>query len=320
LINNPVFGYKNATNSRARFGFRVVAGQTKDNIMRHSNLLIVALATLILLPQAGQSATEGRPKNTALKGPAKAHLGNVAQVDVPVGYEFLDGKTTRELMKTMGEPTSGHELGLMMPTNEHWSVIFEFSDSGYVKDDDKDKLDPDKLLAAIKRGTAAANKERVNAGNPPLEIVGWEVPPKYDATTHNLEWAIRATSEGQPILNYNTRLLGRKGVMEVVLIIDPDKLAETLPTFRTLLAGYNYQSGQTYAEFRPGDKVAKYGLAGLVLAGAAVGAAKLGLLGPLILILKKAWKVVVIAIAAVAAAIKKVVGKIFGRRQSNLNQ
>ena len=56
-------------------------------------------------------------------------------------------------------------------------MLFEFSDVGYVKDDEKDKLDADKLLASIKRGTAEANKERVRAGNPPLEIVGWEVPP-----------------------------------------------------------------------------------------------------------------------------------------------
>src|SRR5262249_8674298 len=155
-------------------------------------------------------------------------------------------------------------MGLIASTNDHWSVIFEFSDIGYVKDDDKDKLDPDKLLNSIKRGTAEANKERVKNGNAPLEIVGWEVPPKYDETTHNLEWAIRATSEGKPILNYNTRLLGRKGVMEVVLIVEPDKLTDTLPEFRDLLASYSFQTGQSYAEFKPGDKVAKYGLAALV--------------------------------------------------------
>jgi len=289
--------------------------------MRYSKFSLFTLTALILIPRLALAATEDRPRFNSLKGPAKAHLGNVAQVDVPVGYSFLDAKTTRELLKASGEPVSGHELGLMMPTNEHWSVIFEFDESGYVKDDDKDKLDADKLLAAIKKGNAAANKEREAAGNPPLQIVGWEVPPKYDETTHNLEWAIRGTSEGEPILNYNTRLLGRKGVMEVVLIIEPDKLKETMPAFRNLLAGYTYQTGQAYAEYRPGDKVAKYGLAGLVLAGAAVGAAKLGLLGPLLLILKKAWKLVVLAVAAIAASFKKLFARIFGRRnESGMHQ
>jgi uncharacterized membrane-anchored protein len=248
-----------------------------------------------------------------LEGPAKAQLEGVAMVEVPVGYVFYDGKMTRQMLKQVGEPSSGNEYGLLRPTNEDWSVIFEFDKVGYVKDDDKDKLDPDKMLAQIKRGNDAANKQRESNGHARLEIVGWEIPPKYDETSHNLEWAIRGTSEGRQILNYNTRLLGRKGVMETVLIVEPDKLAETLPTFRNLLAGYTFSTGQTYAEYRPGDKVAKYGLAALVVGGAAVGAAKLGLFAWLAVFLKKGWKLVVVAFAAVATAFKKLFGKLTGK-------
>jgi uncharacterized membrane-anchored protein len=283
--------------------------------MFDSKLLVIVAYALALAsaPLQAQSA-EFKSKLNILKGPAKAKLESIAQLDVPEGYSFFDGKSTRALMKAGGEPVSGQELGLLMPTNENWSVIFEFNKVGYVKDDEKDKLEPDKLLASIKRGTAEANKERESHGNPPLEIVGWEQPPKYDPTTHNLEWAIRATSAGQPILNYNTRLLGRKGVMEVVLIVEPDKLPETLPMFRSLLAGYNFQSGETYAEYRSGDKVAKYGLAALVVGGAAVGAAKLGLLAWVAVLFKKAWKLIVVAFAAIAAATKKLFARFFGGR------
>jgi uncharacterized membrane-anchored protein len=150
-----------------------------------------------------------------------------------------------------------------------------------------------------------------------LEVVGWEQPPKYDEATHNLEWCIRGTSEDHAILNYNTRLLGRKGVMEVVLIVDPEKLPETMPAFRNVLANYSFQTGQTYAEYRPGDKVAKYGLAALVLGGAAVGAAKLGLFTSLLLLFKKAFKLVIVAVVAIIASLKKLLGKIFGRRQTS---
>ena len=263
-------------------------------------------------------AAEAKPKLNILKGPAQAKLGGIAQLQVPSGFVFLDANSTRALMKASGEPVSGNELGLLEQTNAHWSVIFEFSNIGYVKDDDKDKLDADKLLASIKRGTAEANKERVRAGNAPLEIVGWEVPPKYDPATHNLEWAIRATSDGQPILNYNTRLLGRKGVMEVVLIIDPENLAGTLPTFRDLLTGYSFQTGNSYAEYRSGDKVAKYGLAALVVGGAAVGAAKLGLFAWLAVFLKKGWKLLILAFAAVATFFKKLFAKLTGRQNETV--
>jgi uncharacterized membrane-anchored protein len=249
-----------------------------------------------------------------LRGPATAKLGGAAQIEVPVGYAFLDGKTTRAMLKAAGEPTSGSELGFMRPTNAHWSVFFEFSEVGYIKDDDKDKLDPVKLLEDIKRGNDAGNEERKRAGNPPLIIVGWEQEPKYNAETHNLEWCIRATSEGRAILNYNTRLLGRKGVMEVVLVCEPDELPTTLPPFKGLLTNYKFSSGESYAEYRPGDKVAKYGLAALITTGAAVGAAKLGLLGWVLPLLKKIWYLVVVAVVAVANFFKRIFAKLTGKK------
>lgn len=274
--------------------------------------LVLGFALAVFPLRAQQPGAKVKP--TVLRGPATASLEGIAKVDVPAGFVFLDGKTTRAMMKASGEPTSGREYGALMPTNSGWEVMFEYDDVGFVKDDEKDKLNADKLLDAIKRGTAEANKQRVSMGNSPLEIVGWEQPPRYDATSHNLEWAVRATSEGRQILNYNTRLLGRKGVMEVVLIVEPDKLPATLPAFRDLLASYAFTTGQTYAEYRPGDKVAKYGLAALVVGGAAVGAAKLGLLTWLAVLLKKGWKLVVLGFAAVATFFKKMFAKITGRR------
>jgi uncharacterized membrane-anchored protein len=286
------------------------------NTMSLSNSIAVgACVSLMALNGWAADGGVGKSKLNLVKGPGKATMESYANIDVPEGYVFFDGKTTRAMMKRNGEPVSGREVGLITPTNDEFSVFFEFADTGYVKDDDKNKLNPDKLLADIKRGNDAANKERVRNGNSPLEIVGWEQPPRYDETTHNLEWAIRATSDGRQILNYNTRLLGRKGVMEVVLVVEPDKLDSTLPTFRNLLANYSFQTGQSYAEYRQGDKVAKFGLAALVVGAAGLGAAKLGLFTWLIVLAKKGFKLVVVAVVAVIAAFKKLLAKIFGGRR-----
>ena len=85
--------------------------------------------------------------------------------------------------------------------------------------------------------------------------------------THNLEWAIRATKRRLPVVNHNTRMLGRGGVMEVTLVTDPATLAETLPKFKTMLQGFEFKQGHKYAEFRAGDKTAAYGLTGLIVGG-----------------------------------------------------
>lgn len=94
-----------------------------------------------------------------------------------------------------------------------------------------------------RQGNAVANEERHKRGWETIDIVGWEVPPQYDPQTNNLEWAIRGRSDSGDVVNYNVRYLGRQGVMEVSLVVDPVRLATTLPTFRGLLDGYGFNTG-----------------------------------------------------------------------------
>jgi len=265
-----------------------------------------ALAPVLAAEKEGKSSINWQ------EGPGVAALKTAAEVELPKGYKFANAADTQKMLKAAGEPSSGQEMGMIVPTEGEWSVFFEFSDTGYVKDDDKDKLDADKLLKSITAGNDEANKMRVKMGNAPLKILGWEKPPFYDEATHNLEWALRAEVEGQPLLNYNTRLLGRRGVMEVVLVCSPDKLPETLPAFKELLAGYSYKPGETYAEYKQGDKLAQYGLTALVAGGAVAVAAKTGLLATMVLFFKKAWKLVIIGLVAIGAFAKRL---IFGRTE-----
>jgi len=278
--------------------------------------LVSALAALMFAAPLLAQEAEAH-KIPRIEGPANVTLAGIAELAVPEGYIFIDGKTTRAMMESAGEPVSGKEAGFLSPTNRGWAVYFQYDNSGYVKDDDKDKLDATALLKAIKQGNDAGNEYRKRHGNPPLEIVGWEQEPKYDEKNNNLTWAIRATSEGEQILNYNTRLLGRQGVMEVVLVCDPADLKTFLPPFNEVLAGYKFSTGQSYAEYKPGDKIAKYGLGALVLGGAAVGAAKLGFLAWLGVFLKKGWKVIVVLVIAVAAVFKKAISRIVNGKGDN---
>ena len=285
--------------------------------------LAVCAVCLSALPARAAAGEESKESSLLdrihwIKGPAKADLKSFAEVQVPEGFIFTGPKGTRELLEANGNPTSGSELGLMAPTSHDWFVVFEFSDVGYVKDDDKDKLNADKLLGSIKAGTEEANKYREKMGVSPMHITGWEIPPRYNEQTHNLEWAIRGESDGQPVVNYNTRLLGRKGVMEVNLVIDPEKLNATLPAYQALLNDYSYKPGERYAEYRQGDKLAKYGLAALIAGGAAAVAVKTGLFASLILLFKKAWKLVVIAVAAVVAWFKRLING--GKNRADASQ
>jgi uncharacterized membrane-anchored protein len=292
----------------------------------------VALAVWIVLAAGAvraQPAPPGGPKNAEVeraqrlfrsirwqKGPDVGKLGTVAEIQIPAGYQLTDREGAAvwaELTQNVANPD---RLGVMMPTgkNENWFIVFTYDDSGHVKDEDKSQLDAAAILASLRAGNDEANKMRRSKGWDELAIVGWINPPAYEESTHHLVWAIRGQSHGEEIANYNTRILGRTGVMSANLVVDPQDMERVVATSRKVLEGFEFASGNKYAEWRSGDKIAAYGLTGLITGAAAVGAAKTGLLAKLALVLAKAGKAIVIGVAALAAGLWKILTSVFRKR------
>jgi uncharacterized membrane-anchored protein len=245
-------------------------------------------------------------------GPIKGDLGGIATITVPEGARFLGKGDAGKFMELNQNPSDGSELGVLLSDDGSWFVVYEFSGDGYVKDDERD-LDAEAILANIREGTEAANKVRRERGWSTMEVLGWQQKPFYDPQTNNLTWAIRGSSEGGMSINHSTRLLGRRGVMKVNLVAGPDEIETALPAFNSMMSGFSFNAGQRYAEFRRGDKVAEYGLTGLIVGGAGVALVKTGLL-------QKFWKVIVIAMIALAGAIKRFVGSFTRSRESSNQQ
>ncbi len=177
-------------------------------------LIVVCISALVVFGQSNRKKASPEPTPSGepswdtvfedikwLKGPSLGDLGTTGQVQVPAGYVFAGAGDTRTIMEANQNPTTGRELGFVAPAGENWFAVFEYDAVGYVKDDEKHNLDADALLDSIKAGTEAGNKERAKRGWPAMTIIGWETPPRYDEITHNLEWAVRAESEGQPVVN-----------------------------------------------------------------------------------------------------------------------
>ena len=257
------------------------------------------------------TATAPKPRIDWVDGPVSARLGDIADIKVPAGYRFTGKDGTRKFLELTQNPPQGNELGTIIPEvskevdsndSEFWFVIFEFNEVGFVKDDDRDKLDADALLKSIKANTEQSNEERAKRGWAAYHVTGWYRPPFYDVSTKNLTWAMQgysATNDKQESsVNYSVRILGRRGTMSADLVLDPNLVNTAVPKFETLLAGYSFLPGSRYAEFRAGDKVAEYGLATLVTGGAVAIAAKTGLLA-------KLWKLIVAVIAALVAFLKR---------------
>ena len=280
-----------------------------------TRFIVPALAVLLCLSTAAfTQEQQQQPVIEWEEGPTVGKLGSIAEISVPEGYRFAGRKGAQKFLELTHNIPSGDELGVIIPAGESdqdmWFVIFEFQEVGYVKDDEKDKIDADALLASIKRGTEEANKMRAEKGWQPFHVLGWEKPPFYNDTTHNLTWAIRGRGTGEAV-NYSTRVLGRRGTMNIDLVLPPEQLATVVPKFDELLTTVSYVEGNRYADFVKGDKVAAYGLTALIAGGAGAAAIKSGALG-------KLWKVIVAGVVALLAGIKKIIAAITGRRSPDV--
>ncbi len=246
-------------------------------------------------------------------GPALVKLGTVAELKLPEGYAFVGPDSLDRFYEMTQNMRSGKEVGVVI-SPERWMLFLDYDPVGYVKDDEKDDLDADKMLKTMRESFVAANEARRARGWPENRLEGWATPPRYDEKTNNLKWAFRFTSSQDNhqsvIVNQNTRLLGRSGMMEVTLVCDPESFLTSDISADALLANFSYVSGQTYAEYKKGDKIAEYGLAALVVGGAGAIAVKAGLLG----FLSKFWKAIAVGVAAVGAAIVKFFNKLTGRQ------
>jgi len=237
-------------------------------------------------------------------GPKEVTLGSMAKFKVPEGYMFLEPEDTAKLMEIYHNSPSYKDEYYFGPKDFKWFGIFSYDDTGHVSD--KEEIDADSLIKTIKEGTEQANKYREEKGWEPMHITGWRYKPFYDFETKRLSWAIDATSGGQQITNYNTRILGRTGVTSAVLVVNPDKLEEVVYTFNDVVNGYKFNDDKKYSAFKDGDKVAKYGLAALIAGGAAAIATKKGLWATLAIAVKAFWKFILAGIIAFLSFFKNI--------------
>ncbi|MBY0505396.1 MAG: DUF2167 domain-containing protein [Bryobacteraceae bacterium] len=279
--------------------------------MKHASrfFTLICFSTVLVWSQKQEPSKEEaktpEPKIAWQKGPIKAKLGAIAMVDVPEGYAFADAENTRLFLQATGNLPGGNEYGTIANMKSNWFVVFEFDESGYVKDDEKETLDEAALLKSLQEGQEASNERRKEAGLTLLKLEGWFEKPHYDKATNNLVWATLASSKDGKTVNHNMRLLGRRGVMSAVLVADPEQMQTAVKEYSGLIGKFEYNPDDKYSAFRSGDKIAEYGLSALVLGGAAAAAVKGGLLKTLTKFLIAGWKLVALALVGFGAAIKR---------------
>ncbi len=280
---------------------------------------VIALVGFVLLLSAASYAADAPPKTmTATQFEASlkykkgevALPGGVATLKIPDSFRYLDPKDAeRVLVQAWGNPSGDGTLGMLFPagvspvSDNGWGVVITYEEDGYVSDKDADSINYDSLIKEMKEGTAESNKEREKQGYQTVDLVGWAAKPYYDKDAHKLFWAKELAFAGnaEHTLNYNIRVLGRRGVLVLNAVAGMGQLASVEKDMRNVLAFTDFNPGYRYADFdSKTDKTATYGIAALVAGGLA---AKAGLFTKLFAVLLAAKKLVIVGVVAIGAFI-----------------
>jgi len=243
----------------------------------------------------------------------------VAKLNVPKGFKYLNAEQSNFIISDIwGNPKRNDILGMIFPENsgpygqQSYAFIISYDASGFVKDDDADKINYDDMLMQMQVDEVEENKTRVAAGYPAIHMAGWASKPFYDKTNKVLHWAKNlhfsdADSLDANTLNYEVRILGRKGVLSMNAVATINELDSVKKDINTILAMPSFTDGNAYKDFdSKTDNVAAWTIGGLVAGKVLLKVGFWAVLGKFFL---AAWKFIAIGAIAVWGAIKKFFGK-----------
>jgi uncharacterized membrane-anchored protein len=242
------------------------------------------------------------------------------QLALPEGYRFLGPDDAEKVLVQWGNPKGDPPLGMLIPRGSGlWddtslAILVEYNDDGHVSDDDAAKTDFGQLLAQMKDATRQGSAERVKQGLAAMTLVGWAEAPHYDRSSRKLYWAKELEFDGSSVhtLNYDVRVLGREGALELSAIASIAQLEPARVEMQKVLGFADFTKENLYTDYKEGsDKAAGYGIAGVVAGGLALKA--IGGKG-FIAILLAAKKLILAGLVAAAAFLKAIWAKLTGKK------
>lgn len=240
-------------------------------------------------------------------GVIELESGN-AKLTVPSGFRFLNkAQSIYVLTDLCGNPADSSIIGMLVPSNRSvlesgsWFFAISFDEMGYVKDDDAEDINYDDLLKEGQKEMREVNPERIKQGYQPIEFIGWASSPFYDKNKKILHWAkeVKFGDDSLNTLNYNLRILGRKGIFMLNAVGSMSELQEVKSNIDKVIGSVEFKEGHKYSDFIPDvDNVAAWTIGGLV-AGKIL--AKVGFF----VLIAKFWKLIALAIAGAGGSIWK---------------
>ena len=255
--------------------FALCAGSSRDASAGKPRPAPAPAASAAPTGEAEEEADPSAPPLPDLhftEGPKAIDLGHSLTLALPASDRFLGSEDADKVLRKMGNLHNEDVIGLVAPKDDaaDWFAVVEWVDEGHVSDEEP--IDAKKLLEQMSDAQKEANPERVKEGFKALTIDGFQVDPAYDKSKHHFSWALIVSDSDGKSVNFNTRILGRTSFASIDLVTDPTKLETFRGDAMSLLDATTFAKGQRYDDFdSKKDKLADYGLAGLIAGVSAWG-------------------------------------------------
>lgn len=249
----------------------------------------------------------------------KITLNTAVDLDVPAGYKFVPADKSQMILHDLwNNPERKDVLGMIVKSDysvskfDAWVFVLTYNEDGYVKDEDADKIDYDDLLKKMQESEVEENKERTKEGYDAVHLLAWASKPYYDKENKILHWAKKiqfGEDNTNLTLNYDVRILGRKGVLSMNAVGTMEQLQDINSQIPAVVKIAKFTDGNKYSDFNPSmDKVAAYTIGGLI-------AGKLIAKAGIFVLLLKYIKIILLAIFGGFAALRKKIGGWFSRKK-----
>jgi uncharacterized membrane-anchored protein len=232
----------------------------------------------------------------------------VAVLNIPKGFKFLNPDQSKFVInKVWDNPERDDVLGMIFPeaggpfADSSYAFIVSYDAIGYVKDEDADEINYSNLLKEMQNDEIEVNKERLAKGYEAIHMIGWAQQPFYDKQRKVLHWAkeLKFGEADVNTLNYDIRVLGRKGILSFNAVAGIDGLPMVKKDIDKVLGMSNFTEGNKYEQFDSNlDEVAAYTIGGLV-------AGKILMKVGVWAMIAKFWKLIIGGLVAAWYSIKK---------------
>jgi uncharacterized membrane-anchored protein len=234
-----------------------------------------------------------------------------SKIRVSSNYEYLQNDDANQFLYWINGIEFPNTKVIVIPKN--WAgyyFAYSYQDSGYVKIDDWGDIDPNEYLKELEKDYKSGNKQREKNNQPTLTSISWKYPPKLDRNKNTVNYAIQSKwSDNHESIQASSLILGRKGYTTAFYVTS---VTEYKDGNLQLASGiHEFNPELEYKSWKPGDKVAAVGIAGLLAATLGVKSVKAAapLLVVLAALLKKLWWIIILPFIWL--------GKLFMRSSSN---